>query len=70
MLINCLVNGLYMSGFVQNRLSLNSNKTKFIIFTGRKRKYDYKSLHVAINNIKLEQVGSRFTNKTTKFLGI
>ena len=56
--------------FCANRLSLNPNKTKFIVFTAGQRKCDYEGLHVSINNINLEQVGSPFTNKTTKFLGI
>jgi len=41
------------------RLSLNPNKTKFIVFTAGQRKCDYE-----------QQVGSTFINKTTKFLGI
>jgi len=42
--------------FCANRLSLNPNKTKFIIFTAGQRKCDYEGLHVSINNTNLEQV--------------
>ena len=56
--------------FCAKRLSLNPNKTNFIVFTAGQRKCDYECLHVSMNNSNLEQVGSTFTNKSTKFLGI
>ena len=64
---NYAVNCLY-ERFCANCLSLNRNKTKFIVFTAGQRKCDYEGLHVSINNTNLEQVGSTLTNKTTKFL--
>ena len=66
---NYALNCLY-ERFCANRLSLKPNKTKCIVFTSGKRKCDYEGLRVSINNVNLEQVGSTFTNKTTKFLGI
>ena len=66
---NYAMNCLY-EWFCANRLSLNPNKTKYIVFKAGNRTCDNKDLNVIINDTTLQQVGSMFTNKTTKFLGI
>lgn len=66
---NYAMNCLY-EWFCANRLSLNPNKTKYIVFKAGNRTCDYKGLNVIINDTTLQQVGSMFINKTTKFLGI
>ena len=56
--------------FCANRLSLNPLKTKYMVFKDGSKKCDFTGLNVMIDGVALEQIGSQFTNKTTKFLGI
>ena len=67
-LIN-IINGelkLISHWFQTNRLSLNVNKTNFIIFTSPQKKYDLNIVtdQISINGTLIKQVQS------TKFLGV
>lgn len=66
---NIAMSDLY-NWFCSNRLSLNPSKTKYIVFKGGTKKCDFGNLHININGIPLEQIGSQFNDKTTKFLGV
>ena len=52
-----------------NRLSLNVNKTKYIIFNYTHSHNSY-ATNLHINNIPLTQVGTNFQEQTIQFLGI
>ena len=52
-----------------NRLSLNVNKTKHMIFNYMHSQNSY-ATNLHINNIPLTQVGTNFQEQTIKFLGI
>jgi hypothetical protein len=56
--------------FCANGLSLNPPKTKFIVFKGGNKNADFKNLYISVNGTHLEQIGSQFKEKTTKFLGV
>ena len=66
---NIAMDDLY-DWFCANRLSLNPNKTKFIVIKPFQRHYDCTNLSVCVNNVPLMQIGSSFGEKSTKFLGI
>jgi len=56
--------------FCANRLSLNPTKTTYIVFRPRSTKCDFSGKDVAINGTKLNQIGAKFNDQTTKSLGI
>ena len=55
--------------FCTNRLSLNPNKTKYIIFRPSHKYLDLTGLE-CIDNVPLQQIGSNYDEKSTKFLGL
>ena len=61
--------GLY-DWFCVNRLSLNPNKTKYIVFNPHKRHSNQEHLDIHIDNVPLKQIGTHSAEKTTKFLGL
>lgn len=68
---NIEVQNLY-NWFCANRLSLNANKTKYLIFRSphRHRQIDFTHLNIEIDNIKLTRVGHDQPDVSTKFLGV
>jgi len=66
---NVEMNNLF-EWFCANGLSLNPNKTKFIVFKGGNKHVDFNNLNISVNGTNLEQIGSQFQEKTTKFLGV
>ena len=50
--------------FSANKLSLNLNKTNYILFAHRQRKTDFNKIAISINNINISRVTE------TKFLGV
>ena len=56
--------------FCANQLSLNPGKTKFIVFNTSTNKQISTGLKLFINDTSLTQVGSKFKEKSTTFLGI
>ncbi len=66
---NIEINKLY-SWFCANKLSLNANKTKFIILKSPHQKYESENLSISIDGTKLCQIGNNFDEKSTKFLGV
>jgi hypothetical protein len=66
---NIQLNKLY-EWFCANRLSLNPNKTKFIILKTPNSSLNTTGLELCIDGIPLTQIGVNFTEKSTKFLGL
>ena len=66
--INSELANLY-TWLCSNRLSLNIEKTKFLIFCPPGYKYHSQNIHVTINNLQLTQIGNTFSEKFIKFLG-
>ena len=56
--------------FCANGLSLNKNKTKYMVFKGGTKNLDFNILDISVGGTHLEQIGSQFQEKTTKFLGV
>ena len=56
--------------FCANRLSLNPQKTKFIIIKPSKAKFDLNGLNLLINGIPLERIGVGCKEESSKFLGV
>jgi hypothetical protein len=56
--------------FCANRLSLNPTKTKYIVFRPQNKTCDFSGKVVAINGTPLNQIGAKFNDQATKFLGI
>jgi hypothetical protein len=56
--------------FCANRLSLNPQKTKFIIIKPSKAKFDFSGLNILINGIPLERIGVGLNEESSKFLGV
>ena len=56
--------------FCANRLSLNPTKTKYIVFRPQSKKCDFTGKVVSINGTPLNQIGAKFNDPATKFLGI
>jgi hypothetical protein len=56
--------------FCANGLSLNPPKTKFIVFKGGTKNVDFNIFDISVDGTHLEQFGSQFKEKTTKFLGV
>ena len=64
---NIQLNKLY-EWLCVNKLSLNPNKTKFIIFKTPNNRLNTTGQEVCIDAIQLTQIGVNFTEKSTKFL--
>ena len=56
--------------FCANRLSLNPNKTKYILIKAPKHKFNINELTIKINNTHLQRVGNKYEEKSTTFLGV
>ena len=80
LLSNCDINLLFHNAnnaiadvfnwFCANKLSLNPQKTKYMVIRSPHKQPDFSNLFLHINNNKLTQVGSGHKEETTKFLGI
>jgi len=66
---NILVNSLF-KWFCSNRLSLNPNKTKYIVIRPPSLKGDLSKKHILIDNTLLYRIGKNCDEKAAKFLGI
>jgi hypothetical protein len=66
---NVEMNNLF-EWFCANGLSLNKNKTKYMVFKGGTKNLDFNILDISVGGTHLEQIGSQFQEKTTKFLGV
>jgi hypothetical protein len=66
---NIEINNLY-KWFCANKLSLNANKTKYIIIRPQQRRCNLKNINLYISNIVLNRVGNNCKESSTKFLGI
>ena len=55
--------------FKANKLTLNVNKTKFMLFEGKIQKTNIEGLSLLIDNKEIEQVGSNCKQKYIKFVG-
>ena len=53
-----------------NKLSLNVDKTKFIVFKPTKKNADFNNLTLEIGGKKIERIGNNFPTKSFKFVGI
>ena len=53
-----------------NRLSLNPQKTKYIIIKAPRAKCDLTGLNISINGMPLSRVGTECKERSTKFLGV
>ena len=66
---NVEINNLY-DWFCANRLSLNANKTKFIVIRPPNLKCEFAKLNIKINGVCLQQIGKHTDECSTKFLGV
>ena len=66
---NIAVDKLY-NWFCANGLSLNPQKTKYIIIKSPRSNCDFTNLEIKINGSKLERIGLGNKEKSTKFLGV
>ena len=66
---NTHINELY-DWFCANRLSLNANKTKYIVIRPKHNRHDISHYSVHIGNTTLSRIGNDCTEKSTKFLGM
>ena len=66
---NSHINDLFQ-WFCANKLSLNANKTKYIIIKPKQKKINMSDLNIHINNTPLTRIGNDCKEKATKFLGI
>ena len=46
--------------FCANGLSLNKNKTKYMVFKGGTKNVDFNILDISVGGTHLEQIGSQF----------
>jgi len=56
--------------FCTNRLSLNHQKTKFVLIKPPKAKRDLTGLNLLIKEISLERIGIRFKQEKPKFIRV
>ena len=63
---NIAMNDLFQL-FCANRLSLNPNKTKYIMFRPSHKYLDLTGLEICIDNVPLQQIGSNYDEKSTNF---
>ena len=54
---NVEMNNLF-EWFCSNGLLLNKNKTKYIVFKGGTKKFDFNILDISVGGTHLEQIGS------------
>ena len=66
---NLLINNLF-EWFCSNRLSLNANKTKYIVIRPTSLRGDLSKKDIFIVNTKLSRIGNDCDEKSAKFLGI
>ncbi len=66
---NRQTNDLYQ-WFCSNRLSLNPNKTKYIVIRPKHIKHDLTQYSIHVGNIELGRIGNDCYEKSTKFLGM
>ena len=66
---NRQINELF-SWFCANKLSLNANKTKYIVIRPKHKKCDLNGLNISIDNIPLIRIGNDCDEKAAKFLGL
>ena len=79
-LTDCNVENLYRRGNIElknlytwlctNKLSLNINKTKYIIFRSPQRHKKLEHYKLKLLGKEIERVGNDMTNKSIKFLGV
>ena len=67
--VNEEINKLY-KWFCANKLSLNANKTKYIVIRPKHRRCDLDNMNVLINDIPLNRIGQNCVDTSVKFLGI
>ena len=67
--VNTQINNLF-KWFCANKLSLNANKTKFIVIRPNHRQCDLTELHICIDGTPLKRIGNDCDEKAAKFLGI
>ena len=67
--VNEEINKLY-KWFCANKLSLNANKTKYIVIRPKHRRCDLDNMNVLINYIPLNRIGQNCVDTSVKFLGI
>ena len=56
--------------FCANKLSLNANKTKYIVIRPHQMQSNFEDKFLWINNVPLERIGNNCRESSTKFLGI
>ena len=66
---NIEMNKLY-NWFCANKLSLNANKTKFMVFRSPYLKCDFLNHHIEVNGTRLTRVGTNCSEQSVKFLGV
>ena len=66
---NRQINELF-SWFCAKKLSLNANKTKYIVIRPKHKKSDLNGLSISIDNIPLLRIGNDCDEKAAKFLGL
>jgi hypothetical protein len=67
--VNTQINNLF-NWFCANKLSLNANKTKYIVIRHNHMHCDLTGLNINIDNIPLKRIGNDCDEKAAKFLGI
>ena len=67
--VNEEINKLY-KWFCANKLSLNANKTKYIVIRPKHRRCDLDNMNVLINDTPLNRIGQNCVDTSVKFLGI
>ena len=67
--VNKEINNLF-TWFCANKLSLNANKTKYILIRPKQKRCDLSTLNIYINNMELNRIGHDCEEKVAKFLGI
>jgi hypothetical protein len=67
--VNIQINNLFQ-WFCANKLSLNANKTKYILIRPRQKQCNLSALKIYINNSELKRIGHDCEEKAAKFLGI
>ena len=66
---NVYINNLY-EWFCSNRLSLNANKTKYIVLRPRHTREDLSQYNIHIGNTQLSRIGNDCLETSSKFLGM
>ena len=66
---NTHINNLF-EWFCANRLSLNANKTKYIVIRPHQKRCNLTGLNIHIDNISLTRIGNDCEERATKFLGM